>query len=96
MATVTHSEKKLTKLHVNFLRNTATEPCNRLESSSLWLVIIKTLLSGPREEKKEKVFDLFLMLVRINGAPGKEGQQEPSLKRAFVDSNIFIFSESAL
>lgn len=36
------------------------------------------------------------MLVRIKGAPGEEGQQEPSLKHAFIDSNIFMIYEREL
>lgn len=36
------------------------------------------------------------MLVRIKGAPGEEGQQEPSLKRAFRDKNIFTIYEREL
>lgn len=43
-------QKKLTKVFVNFLRNTVTEACNGQERSSLRLAISRTqggLLSGP-------------------------------------------------
>ncbi len=36
------------------------------------------------------------MLVRIKGAPGEEAQQEPPLKRAFIDRNIFMIYEREL
>lgn len=58
------------------------------------------LLSGSRVEKRygylEEAFDLSLMLVRIKGTPGEEGQQESSLKSMIMDSDIFILYESEL